>query len=556
MPQLAEWLQQANRYMNTNQYDSSQYWLNRIHEKMSYRKPSLFSYALTSRQAEVYYYNNLHQLGLQESKRAVAIASVLNNDTLLADAYNFCGLFCIGTANITQAITYFKQGIAICKQPPYPDNYPDLTNPHHLYGNLSEAYSLSNQHDSALYYGHRSYAAASEINKKRGMASALLNLGSLFLNSNMQDSAYKYFDLAQQRAADADETDISLNSFSGMAVSAMQKGERTLALSLLDKGFELLEQHPKLNSYYTLLFTEQALQVYNVYDDYEQLAKTLAIKSNIQSLTHSKNNQQYLSVLTAGLKNETRLLNMEISKARQEKELATTRLYVGGLILLLLAAGFITYRYYAMQRLKVANLRNKISQDLHDEVGATLSGIALYSYITRQQSNNNQQEEVEKSLGIIEKNATGMVKKLNDIVWTVNPEHDSLQSLLSRLEDFALENASPKNISISLQKEGEIEHATLSMDERKNIYLICKEAINNAIKYSNCTTISLNVTLRKDRLIIAIKDNGVGFDINQQRSSNGINNMYARTAEIRADLDITSKKGEGTSLILSCKITQ
>src|SRR5690606_23174275 len=76
----------ADNYMETDHYDSAQVWLNKIYQKVSYRKPSLFTYFLTSRQAEVYYYNNLHQLGMQEALKAENIAKVLNDSLLIADA--------------------------------------------------------------------------------------------------------------------------------------------------------------------------------------------------------------------------------------------------------------------------------------------------------------------------------------------------------------------------------------------------------------------------------------------------------------------------------------
>lgn len=100
----------ADDYMNSDHYDSAQLWLNKIYTKVSYRKPSLFSYFLTSRQAEVYYYNNLHELGLQEAFKAENIALVLKDSLLLADAYNFIGLFYLNNNKTTNAIRYFKKG--------------------------------------------------------------------------------------------------------------------------------------------------------------------------------------------------------------------------------------------------------------------------------------------------------------------------------------------------------------------------------------------------------------------------------------------------------------
>src|SRR4029079_14682575 len=83
--------------------------------------------------------------------------------------------------------------------------------------------------------------------------------------------------------------------------------------------------------------------------------------------------------------------------------------------------------------------RMRISTDLHDEVGATLSGISMYSQITKDQIKSNDNEKVERSLNIMQQSAAEMVDKLSDIVWTVNPEQDSLEKLLLKLEEYAQE---------------------------------------------------------------------------------------------------------------------
>lgn len=541
--------------MGAGNYDSAQYWLNKIHEKISYRKPSLFSYFLTIRQAEVYYYNDLQQLGLQESSRALHIAETLNEKVLIADACNFCGLFLSNMGRFPEAVEYFKKGISICSQPPYSITFLDVSNPHHLYGNLSEAFEKMNQPDSAIVYGRLSLQKAHEINHDRGVATASLNLGTSFMNLGNIDSAIAYFTISLHEALLHQQADIELACYGYLGHCGQMKNNREDALGFMDKGLGLLHHNANLNSFYTQLFIDQAIAAYKYYKSNYMLALAMQLKSDIQAETQLKSNQQYKTILSTALDNETRIFNMELAKAKQEQNLAITRLYIAALVFLLVIAGFVAYRYYALQKLKLANLRNKISQDLHDEVGATLSGIALYSYITRQQSDNNDQEQVAKSLGIIEKNATGMVKKLNDIVWAVNPAHDSLTSLMHRLEEYAIEAAAPKNISVKLSQDQELHTTKLSMDQRKNIYLICKESVNNAVKYSGATLISIKFSIEQNLLLVIISDNGQGFDLKEINRGNGLNNMEARASEINAVIKIESRPTFGTQVLLECKIT-
>ena len=545
----------ADEYMSIDQYDSAQLWLNKIHEKVSYRKPSLFSYFLTSRQAEVYYYNNLQQLGLQEAQRAVNIANALKDSVLLADAYNFTGLFYTNMGKMETAIPFFKKGIAICRPPPYPSRYIELSNPYHLYGNLSEAFEKSNAFDSAIVYGRQSLLEAQKTDKGRGIASAALNLGSSFLKKQNVDSAVSYFTFARNASRASKDFDLELNCDGSLAISASLQNRKEEALKLLDEGFDLMTDQPQLNSFFTQQFLEQAATIFRKYGEYEQLARTLEQKSAIQSATNQKNNQQYRNILMTGLKNETHILNLEIEEARQDKVLATTRLYVVALVILLLIAGFIAYRYYALQRLRLAHVRNKISQDLHDEVGATLSGIALYSYIAKQQNQQQSNEQVAQSLDIIDKNAIDMVKKLSDIVWAVNPVHDNMEGLMSRLEEYAVEMASVKDIKVRVDKKEHLKQIKLSMEQRKNIYLILKEAINNAIKYSNCKHLFITSELQNKQLCLYVTDDGQGFETQYAHKGNGLTNMSQRAHEMHAHLEIKSKLNEGTSVSIMCKIT-
>ena len=542
--------------MNQDYYDSAQLWLNKIHEIVSYRKPSVFSYYLTSRQAEVYYYNNLEQLGLQEAKRALSIATILNDDYLEADACNFCGLFLVNRGETSQAIYYFKRGISLTPVNTTGGKTIDLTSPHHLYGNLSEAYFKLGNTERALFYAEKSLIAAREIGNGRGMANALLNKGMYTLNQGTTDSSFSYLEMARQETENSEDFDVELNAYGLLAKCFLLKNDREGALQLLDSGFQLMEEHKHLNSFYALFFLDYASKVYTGYGAYRQLAATLAKRSEIQEATRLRNNEQYETIMMTGLKNETRILHMAVNEAAYEKSLATTRLYLLVLIFVLLVSGFIAYRYYSRQKLKLALVRNKISQDLHDEIGSTLSGIALYSYITREQSNKQQTEEVEKSLSIIEKNATDMVKKLNDIVWVVNPDYDSFESLLLRLEEYAVETAAAKQIAITTVRRNGSEKAKLSMDERKNTYLICKEAVNNAIKYSAASSISILATVESSQLIIRVEDNGKGFDTSDETlKGNGIINMAARAKEMNAGFTIDSQEG-GTNIELRVKITR
>lgn len=166
-----------------------------------------------------------------------------------------------------------------------------------------------------------------------------------------------------------------------------------------------------------------------------------------------------------------------------------------------------------------------------------------------------QTAEIERSLNVMQQSSAKMVDKLSDIVWLINPEQDSLQMLVTRLEEYATDMAAIKNIQVRISVPEKIVEINLPVESRRNIYLFCKEAINNAVKYSNATLLELTVGEVNGKLEFSVSDNGKGFDAVMVRRGNGLENMQKRADEIGAKLILQSKENEGASVSLQCKIT-
>lgn len=206
----------------------------------------------------------------------------------------------------------------------------------------------------------------------------------------------------------------------------------------------------------------------------------------------------------------------------------------------------------AMQN-AVMDERSRISRELHDEVGATLSGIAMYSHLAKEQVKSSGIPGVENSLNIMQQSASEMVTKLNDIVWLVNPAHDSIQKLVQKLEDYANDMCHIKDIHVKVNVIADLSETKLSMDTRHHIYLFCKEAINNAVKYSEGTSLELSVKEINGMLEFSVADNGKGFNEAAIRRGNGLNNMQKRAEEIGATVILETKYNMGSKLCLRVK---
>ena len=234
-------------------------------------------------------------------------------------------------------------------------------------------------------------------------------------------------------------------------------------------------------------------------------------------------------------------------------------------ILCALGAGLLAYflyRYRIKELLKRQAIRNRIAQDLHDSVGSTLSSISVYSQVAKIQFERGNNDELKHVLDRIGITSTDMISEMNDIVWALNPQNDNMEKIIQRMESFAKPLLKTKNIAFNFNYDPNVLHLNLTMEKRKNFYLIFKEAINNVLKYSNCKNLDISLKLLNQNIELVVRDDGEGFDKEQLKtlaarsmSGNGLNNMKRRAEEMDGECDIQSFPGKGTRVFLRFPIT-
>ncbi|WP_164851434.1 sensor histidine kinase [Larkinella soli] len=222
--------------------------------------------------------------------------------------------------------------------------------------------------------------------------------------------------------------------------------------------------------------------------------------------------------------------------------------------LLVAAAGFGIYQYRERQRRRLEAIRNRIATDLHDDMGSTLSSIRIFSDVVQQQIGPVRPEAV-PILERISTSATTLSESMQDIIWTIQTRYDSLEDVVTRMREFGLKLAEAKGIDFRMQVSDQFLSTRLDVEQRRNLYLIFKESINNAVKYAGCTAIEVHLVLDGRRLSMRIQDNGSGFDPATVRSGNGLPNLKKRAKEIRGELAVVSAPGRGTRIELTTRIT-
>jgi hypothetical protein len=198
------------------------------------------------------------------------------------------------------------------------------------------------------------------------------------------------------------------------------------------------------------------------------------------------------------------------------------------------------FQFRLKQKMQVLKVRQKLHRDLHDDVGATLSSVKVYSEILQNNLNNPLITE------LIKNNAAEMIDKLEVIAWATNPQHDTFKSF----KELMFKHASPlcyaKNIDLNIQCDGMNENMVMPGDIRQNLFLIFKEAINNTIKYSDASQCNVQTFIRDHKFYFEIKDNGNGFSGTIKGNGTGWKNMQKRVKELNGKITIASEPGKGT----------
>jgi signal transduction histidine kinase len=204
-------------------------------------------------------------------------------------------------------------------------------------------------------------------------------------------------------------------------------------------------------------------------------------------------------------------------------------------------------------QLEMEKVRNKISGELHDDLGSTLSGVSMYSHLTHKQMINGEFDKATAAIQIIQKSTDEMLDKLSDLVWSVKPNKESLELLFERLEQFGSQICAAKNIEFVFNIPTNIKELNIPQEHRHHLYLVMKEAVNNAVKYSEANMLIIKMALENSLLELAVIDNGKGFEIESIKSGNGLYNMKKRTEEIGARFILQTEIGKGSIISISVK---
>ena len=457
--------------------------------------------------SDVYRIQKQYPLALNHLDKALELYRQMDNIQMEALVYYNKGNIYINTNKEDSAIYYFKTAIFIA------DSIKDIQNLSAYHGELSRVYIKRKEYKEAEGLLQKALSYARQTGKR--IQEAVINtiLYELYDAQNNISKAMP-FGLAAYGIIK------ELNNLSQHKGMATLLADAYFKVGNIDKAYQFLKISRDLNdSLIKQQFNDETAKLQTTFQ-VAQKDKEIQLLGKDKEIQHQKLKQQrFLFITTAAIA-----------------------------LLAFVGIGLLINRNRLRQRMKELELRNQIAADLHDEVGSSLSSIHMLSQIATQQPGGDTAHN--DILARMSTNAKETMDKMGDIVWMIKPGESEGSGLKQRMERFTYEICSSKNIDTTLEMEV-LEKVKLTMEQRKNLYLIFKEALNNAVKYSGTEKVEVKVTSQNKQLELLVKDYGKGFNPETTGRGNGLDNMKNRAKELNGHLEIITASGNGTTVQLT-----
>jgi len=495
----------------------------------------------------VYYEKGQYPEALQYYFTYLKMVERDGDKKLMATAYVNIGIVYDAQHNTAVAMKFYEMALALDRQT------GDKSGMAQCYSYMANNYYRRDSVATAIDYNKRAFAIFEEIGDKAWSAYVRNTLAQMNANGSNYKQALEDYSSSLKTFGEIGDTFNLFASYQGMAGLYYKQGMFKEAIKCLENALVMARKingRDNINSCYINM-----AGTYEAMNDYKNALEYYEMYVNLNdSLFNEKKSMQIAEINT---KYETEKKDQDIALLNKDKEIKEVEIkkqkllkysFIGGLglIIVLLLFGYRNYRSQQVMRLQ--NIRNKISGDLHDDIGSTLNSISIYSEVARKK--DGQQDE---ALEMIGEASRKIIDAMSDIVWSINPDNDSFSKIIFRMKSLAYNLFRAKKIEFTFHSDETLNEKKLSLEERRNFYLIFKEAVNNLVKYSNASRAAITLTNENEFIKLRIQDDGIGFDTSQNNTGNGLKNMKRRAGEMKAAFKIESAPGNGTQIELILK---
>jgi signal transduction histidine kinase len=226
------------------------------------------------------------------------------------------------------------------------------------------------------------------------------------------------------------------------------------------------------------------------------------------------------------------------------------RATLGGIIAALLA---LWYQARVRRLREIETLRVQIAADLHDDVGARLTKVAMVTELVDRETgeadrNKSQIRNIARTTGEV-------IRAMDEIVWTINPSNDTVENLANYLFQHTQEYFQNTGVRCRMDFPSKLPDTALSTEQRHNLFMAVKEALNNVLKHAQATEVRVSLSADSGRLLIGVADNGTGFKPGEEKAgADGLKNMRKRIEQIGGRLKIETSPGQGTKVQMEARV--
>ncbi|MEP7374001.1 MAG: ATP-binding protein [Chitinophagaceae bacterium] len=419
-----------------------------------------------------------------------------------------------------------------------------------IYANSSRMFEAIHQYDSALIYAKKGYslfeqdASFNQENDgtKFDRSNIYISLGDAYTGKANYDSALFFYRKSIPLSTAIDLSLNNMDAYSGIAKVYKERNGLDSAIWFAQKA--VAEKITKTYPVGLLKIVKLLADIYKTRNIADSTLKYLLMASEIKDSLFSR--EKTIAFQTILFREQQKKKEVETATLKLQNEY---RSYFSiALVVILLVVAAIVIRNRRIKQLQ--KMRNTIADDLHDDIGSTLSSISIMNELAKAKS-----PEALSLLTSIGESTTTIQENMSDIVWTIKAGNDRFENVTQRMNQFAEEILDSKNIELDFTVDAPQSAAKLTMEQRKNFYLFFKEVINNTAKHSGAGKVSVCITQKDQYVNMSIRDDGKGFDTSMHFNGNGMSSLKKRAAELNAQFNITSKVNSGTIVQLRFKIT-
>jgi two-component system, NarL family, sensor histidine kinase UhpB len=403
---------------------------------------------------------------------------------------------------------------------------------------LAMVFHSLNQPDSALLYAKKSYERLKGLSAEGNISHVL---GDAYVGKSNYDSALFFYRNGVAVSLKDNINDL-IDSYTGIA--DVYKATNNFDSAAWYSKRVLSEKIEKTYPIGMLKAANMLADIYGSQNKPDSTLKYLKIALTIKDSLFSREKTMAIQ-------------NLAFKEQEKQKEVADSKLKLRNqfimyfsLVVFVAALVIVSIVSKNNRQKQLQNMRNSIADDLHDDIGSTLSSISILSELAKQKS-----PEAKSLLDSIGENTLSIQENMSDIVWTITSKNDHFGNVLHRMNQFASEIFDAKNIELDFASDAALSTSRLTMKQRKNFYLFFKEVINNAAKYSDAKKVSVTISKKEQDVEMNISDDGRGFDTTKIYNGNGMSTLKKRGEELNGCFKIQSHLNEGTVVHLKFKIT-